>query len=44
MTIEVEGVFGVVMAAFDTSVNTNFLLLLWLAVRQFVASKITSLG
>ena len=44
MTIEVEGVFGVVVAALDTPINTNFLLLLWLAVRQFVARKITSLG
>ena len=44
MTIKIEGVFGEVMAALDTTVDTNFLLLLWLGVRQFVARKITPLG
>ena len=39
MTIKIEGVFGEVMAALDTIVDTNFLLLLWLTVR--LASKIT---
>ena len=43
MTIKIEGVFGEVMAALDTTVDTNFLLLLWLTVRQFVARKITPL-
>ena len=41
MTIKIEGVFGEVMAALDTTVDTNFLLLLWLTVR--LASKITSI-
>ena len=44
MTIKVEGVFGVVVTAFNTSIDTNFLLFLWLGVRQFVARKITPLG
>ena len=41
MTIKIVRVLGVVVTALDTPVNTNFLLLFWLVVRQFVPRKVT---